>query len=586
MKISLILPIACIGLAYGIDPLIFKGSKVFNAKTGDQFYFKGVAYQPKKGSTSSPQDPLVDEIGCKRDISKFQDLGINAIRVYEVDSSKNHDFCMNALKEAGIYVLLDLPTPSYSIRRENPSWDIYLLNKFKQKVDAFSKYENVAGFIAGNEVANSVNTTPSAAFVKASIRDIKKYMKAKKINLPVGYVDNDDLLIREPLIKYFNCGSDSDALADFYGINTYRWCGENSYKGSAYDALIAPFSSYSVPYMITEYGCNNPTPRPLNEIQSIYGSDMKDLSSGGFLFEYSNEPNNYGIVDVSYGDPNVSQLPDYSTFKKMLANVSPKGVNINSYNPDLKPSSCPPSSDKWLVGDVVPPSPNIDLCNCLSKTFSCMMPPQYSPADDVQAVVLQNHLDSICKTVDCSDILTDTIKGTYGKYSGCTTFQKASLIISRYYDKMDRKAGQCFVSGLDFTFPTNNNPESIDTCSNISGDSASSDPIPDMNIDGLASNSSTNNNNNASNSAPSRTASSASNSSISTKPSSTASKSTTDASSNGSSPSLTSASGGANSSGAADAKSASSNSPRSVTLGSYKIYGIIAAIVSSYFIIQ
>ncbi|KAJ1937927.1 hypothetical protein GGF37_005009, partial [Kickxella alabastrina] len=32
--------------ALAIDPIIIKGSKFFNEKTGEQFYFKGIAYQP------------------------------------------------------------------------------------------------------------------------------------------------------------------------------------------------------------------------------------------------------------------------------------------------------------------------------------------------------------------------------------------------------------------------------------------------------------------------------------------------------------------------------------------------------------
>lgn len=37
-------------------------------------------------------------------------LGTNAIRVYHVDSSANHDGCMAAFDKAGIYTLIDLDT--------------------------------------------------------------------------------------------------------------------------------------------------------------------------------------------------------------------------------------------------------------------------------------------------------------------------------------------------------------------------------------------------------------------------------------------------------------------------------------------
>ncbi|KAJ1867114.1 hypothetical protein LPJ57_005908, partial [Coemansia sp. RSA 486] len=53
MRVSIAsLAAAALGLATraaAIDPIVIKGSKFFNEKTGDQFFFKGVAYQPRTG---------------------------------------------------------------------------------------------------------------------------------------------------------------------------------------------------------------------------------------------------------------------------------------------------------------------------------------------------------------------------------------------------------------------------------------------------------------------------------------------------------------------------------------------------------
>lgn len=38
----------------------------------------------------------------------MQDLGANAIRVYHVDPTGNHDGCMKAFEDAGIYLFVDL----------------------------------------------------------------------------------------------------------------------------------------------------------------------------------------------------------------------------------------------------------------------------------------------------------------------------------------------------------------------------------------------------------------------------------------------------------------------------------------------
>ncbi len=64
----------------------------------------GVAYQLR------PEDPLGDTDQCQRDIALMKELGNNAVRVYHVSTDVDHDSCMKALADAGIYVLLDLDT--------------------------------------------------------------------------------------------------------------------------------------------------------------------------------------------------------------------------------------------------------------------------------------------------------------------------------------------------------------------------------------------------------------------------------------------------------------------------------------------
>lgn len=57
-----------------------------------------------------PNDPLIDTEQCKRDIKLMSELGVNCIRVYHVDPKADHDGCMNAFDEAGIYVTVDMDT--------------------------------------------------------------------------------------------------------------------------------------------------------------------------------------------------------------------------------------------------------------------------------------------------------------------------------------------------------------------------------------------------------------------------------------------------------------------------------------------
>lgn len=241
-------------------------------------------------------DPLADEAGCARDVPLLRELGTNVIRVYAVDPSLDHSVCMRMLQEAGIYLLQDLSNPSSSINRDIPSWDIKLFTDYTAVVDSLAHYSNVLGFFAGNEVSNEVNNTYASAFVKAAVRDVKAYIKAKNYrSIGVGYATNDDASIRTNLAHYFNCGEQPADTIDFWGYNIYSWCGDSSYTLSGYDQRTAEFANYSIPAFFAEYGCNAAQPRRFTEVQAIYGPNMTGVWSGGIVYMYFQEANDYGM---------------------------------------------------------------------------------------------------------------------------------------------------------------------------------------------------------------------------------------------------------------------------------------------------
>lgn len=447
MKISLFAVALCAAMsAYALDPIVIKGSKFFNKKTGEQFFFKGVAYQPRQGVPDSNLDPLADTAGCKRDIEKFKDLGINSIRVYQVDYKKNHDECMKMLEDAGIYVMMDVPSPKYSINRNQPYWDHDMFSHWTAKIDAFSKYSNLVAWIAGNEVANSVDTTSSAAFVKAALRDVKAYLKKKGLDTPVGYADNDDMDIRMNLINYFNCG-DKETRADFYGINIYRWCGdETNFKTSGYEAVTKNMTGYSIPSLLTEHGCNKNRPRTFPEVKSLYGSDMDSTFSGGIMYEYSEEDNKYGIVKVSYGDSKIEKTMDYDNFKKALADAKPTKIKMDDYKPSGEASTCPKASGDWHVkpGNL-PPTPSVDRCKCMMDTLGCTFKSDKLSPSEGKAV--GKAVGNICGQSPCSKISYSTEKGQYGDYIACDPSQRSAWAINKSY--LDQSKAKCKVDGVD-----------------------------------------------------------------------------------------------------------------------------------------
>lgn len=251
------------------------------------------------GGNNNYIDPLADSNSCKRDIPYLQELRTNTIRVYAIDPTKNHDECMSALADAGIYVIADLSAPGQSIIRDSPAWNDDLYGRYTAVVDALANYTNTLGFFAGNEVSNNSTNTDASAFVKAAVRDMKAYIKQKKYRaLGVGYATNDDADIRENLANYFDCGESSQSI-DFWGYNIYSWCGDSSYTESGYDVRTKEFSSYNVPVFFAEYGCNTVQPRKFTEVGALYGDQMSGVWSGGIVYMYFQEENDYGEQNVA-----------------------------------------------------------------------------------------------------------------------------------------------------------------------------------------------------------------------------------------------------------------------------------------------
>lgn len=339
--------------------ITINGNAFFDSETNERFYIRGVDYQP--GGSSNLTDPLADTSICGRDIPVFEDLGINTIRVYTVDNSLDHSECMQMLADAGIYLILDVNTPGASIARYNTacSYNADYLQSVFATIDAFASYDNVLGFFAGNEVINSENTTATATYVKAVVRDMKKYIKARDYRqIPVGYSAADIAANRQLVAEYFNCGDDADARIDMFGVNDYSWCGQSSFSVSGYSTKMDIYKDYSVPIFLSEFGCNKvPGSRPFTEIGSIYSTEMSSVFSGGLVYEYSNETNNYGLVQISDDGASVTKLDDFTNLKNEYSKVSnPEGNG--GYSTDNTYSTCPSyQKDTWEANNTLPDMP-------------------------------------------------------------------------------------------------------------------------------------------------------------------------------------------------------------------------------------
>ena len=416
------------------------GNKFFYSSNGSQFYIKGIAYQSHSSdSNSSFTDPLADTDACKRDIPYLQQLSTNLLRVYAVDVNQDHSGCMNALQDAGIYVIADLGEPDLSINRDDPTWNIELFQRYTQVVDMFANYTNVLGFFAGNEVVNAPNNTDAAPFVKAAIRDTKAYIKEKNYrSIPVGYSASDDAFVRVPEADYFACGDD-DVHADFYGVNMYEWCGNATYQNSGYEARTNEMKNLTAPLFFSEYGCNAVQPRRFTEVAALYGDNMTDVWSGGIVYEYFQETNDYGLVSLD--GSSVSTLADFAYLSSALASISPSSIHSSDVTTKTTAIACPTAQTNWTAATNLPPTPQDSVCECLNSGLSCVV------ADDVDEKDYSALFSYICDQISCAAINGNGTTGSYGAFVGCNPKQQLNYVLNQYYQANSDDSSACGFSG-------------------------------------------------------------------------------------------------------------------------------------------
>ncbi|KAI0479183.1 glycoside hydrolase family 72 protein [Xylariaceae sp. FL0804] len=346
------------------------GGKFFTSD-GDQFYIKGIAYQ------LTDDDPLIDSEQCSRDAKLMKEVGANTIRVYHVDASADHTGCMSAFEAAGIYAMVDMDTFDTYILPNDPWWNQTQLDAYSAVMDEFQQYDNTLGLFVGNEIIAKDNQSLAAPFIKSASRDLKAYRNSKGYReIPVGYSAADIAELRPYLQNYLTCGGNASENIDFFGLNSYEWCGSSNYQTSGYSNLESEAENFPVPIFFSETGCNTPAPRTFEDQAAIFGSNMVNDWSGAIIYEWVQVANNYGLV--SYG-PTVAATatganvdggfsvagtptpisPDFPNLSSQWATLSPTGVAKSAYaTTSVSTRACPAStSGGWLVdGNVAVPT--------------------------------------------------------------------------------------------------------------------------------------------------------------------------------------------------------------------------------------
>jgi 1,3-beta-glucanosyltransferase GAS5 len=321
-----------------VNPVVLEGKRFYDSSTGEYFPVKGIAYYPRPNNGTddmvqyNSNDFFTDEWEdlWTQDIPFFEQLGVNALRIYAVDPSKNHDRFMCRLQQAGIYVIVGLLAECENCAigpNEAPGcYPPGLKERGQFIINEFSRYSNTLAFSAGNEVTLYTPNRQieiNAPCQKKFLRDMRAYINGcidvpntiLPRRVPVGMVNWDAL--REIQSQYFICRTDPDDLmenAEWYGMNIYQHC---SPEAETVDDLLGwatlrdDFAAldHPIPIIIAEYGCREPFPeidgfeaqRTWLQVDALYREDYVEVFAGGVVFEFSAEK--YIIDQDTRGHP-------------------------------------------------------------------------------------------------------------------------------------------------------------------------------------------------------------------------------------------------------------------------------------------
>ena len=251
-------------------------------------------------------------------------------------------------------MLLDVnsPLPNQALNRVAP-WESYssdYLSRVFQVVENFKAFPNLLGFFSGNEVINEDSVIEVPAYIRAVTRDLKDYIsKQADRAIPVGYSAADVRPMLADTEAYLSCAisDEPSSKIDLFGLNSYSWCGDSTFEESGFNVLVEDFKETSIPVFFSEYGCNEVTPRVFSEVPVLYSDQMTGVFSGGVVYEYTQEENNYGLVEFNKNDT-ASLLGDFDNLQKQFARLD--FGKIQSADASAKAKTPPECSAKLITG--------------------------------------------------------------------------------------------------------------------------------------------------------------------------------------------------------------------------------------------
>ncbi|OQS05029.1 glycoside hydrolase, partial [Thraustotheca clavata] len=335
-----------------LNPIIVRGNKMYDSKTGKRFFMRGITYDYDVSddhylawSKSAIETALTPILGS-----------FNTFRLYNVNPDKTYDQFMAHMDSLGVYVLISASPANvdyfgaYRYATITKTWGpdgtivsgqtqkdqtktcypALLLYFGKAIIKDFSKYDNTLGVLVANEIMQYDLT--AAACVKMYVSDLKNWMRVnvKMLRLlPLAYAGADSAPSTPPgtaavpgaaastlppdqytVVKIMGllCGDTMvngvmQSSIDMYLLNEYRWCNDGTY--STYEIFQKMATGVPIVMAFGETGCDTIKPRKWSMVPYLFSSST---ASKGFTEVFS------GAYAYTFGSASLGTDAGYPLF--------------------------------------------------------------------------------------------------------------------------------------------------------------------------------------------------------------------------------------------------------------------------------
>ncbi|KAG7392486.1 hypothetical protein PHYPSEUDO_000174 [Phytophthora pseudosyringae] len=352
--------------------IVVRGNKLYNAKSGERFFIKGMTYE------YAVSDDYYDKYSKAVIAENLAGLKYNTLRLYNINPTSSYKKFMNDMADLGVYVMVSASPDNdayygkyrYStitkklscsgkvssgdgaktVDQTETCYPALLLEYGKKIIQNFAQYDNTLGVVVANEIMQADLTAGSC--VKAYVSDLKNWMtvNGKKIRiLPLAYAaadsSNDKVSNADDYhvikIQGLLCGDKmtNGLMAesiDIYLINEYRWCVDSTFA-EAYQRYIDMAQGIPIVVAFGEYGCKTSSAkaRDWGMIPYMYQEPSKTKEftavwSGGLAYSYGEAklasdslfPMFTGGSTDFLSTPSSKSTTDYTNLKAMFAKYS------------------------------------------------------------------------------------------------------------------------------------------------------------------------------------------------------------------------------------------------------------------------